>query len=297
MVKGLAVYNGFRLMEATKYKIKRLQEEFQLLGIGFEAKDSLSLKVDETNSEISIKGINDYAFCVYLDKDESLASLLEKKLPLFNSAESTRLCNDKMRTYIALTGSGLKTPKTIPSRLCFRKEEADPAKIDSFAEEVGQELGYPLICKDCFGSLGLQVYLIKSQEELKEKYAELALEPHLYQQFISSSCGKDFRIFVLNGKTIAYMERVNDHDFRSNIALGGVGYLKEPPKGFKEAAEKAAEILGLDFGGIDVLIGPDNEPIISEVNSNAFFTEIEKVSHVNVTGLVTKHIATKLHLI
>jgi gamma-F420-2:alpha-L-glutamate ligase len=55
-------------------------------------------------------------------------------------------------------------------------------------------------------------------------------------------------------------------------------------------AEKAASILGLDYCGVDVLIGPKGEPILCEVNSNAFIEGIEKVTGVNVASAYAHHI-------
>ena len=43
----------------------------------------------------------------------------------------------------------------------------------------------------------------------------------------------------------------------------------------------ATELLGLDFAGVDVLFGRDG-PLLCEVNSNAFFGGIERVTGVNV---------------
>jgi gamma-F420-2:alpha-L-glutamate ligase len=293
-MKGLIVINGFRTLKAVDYKIKRLKEEFLKKGIDVDYVSALDLKAYFKDGQAMIGGIDQYSFCIYLDKDYSMASLLEKKLPLFNSAQAMNDCNDKMTTFLKLSGSGIKMPKTIPAPLCYRQEEASDEKIERYVDYIISEFGFPLICKNCFGSLGLQVYLIKNKEELISKYKELVMVPHLYQQYISSSCGRDFRIFTIGGKAVAYMERINDHDFRSNIALGGKGYHNLPPEGFISTAEKASQLLQLDYAGVDILIGPDQTPYLSEVNSNAFFTEIEEVSKVNVTALLVDHIIQKL---
>ena len=92
------------------------------------------------------------------------------------------------------------------------------------------------------------------------------------------------------------MLRKNDVDFRSNIALGGKGYLVKPDDKYLELASKIASKLGLTYCGIDLMIGEDDIPYLAEVNSNAFFTEIEKISKVNVTKLVVEAIAKKLNL-
>ena len=60
-------------------------------------------------------------------------------------------------------------------------------------------------------------------------------------------------------------------------------------------AERVAKILKLDYAGIDVLIGEDNKPIICEVNSNAFFGGIEKVTGVNVAKLYAEYIKSSVY--
>ncbi len=294
-MNGLIIVNSFKKLEATVYKTQRLVSVFATLGVEMDVKRSLDINIDVTSSSVHAD-LTKYAFGIYLDKDESLALALEKKLPLFNSAEAMIKCNDKLKTFLALEGSGIKTPKTIPSRLCFRSEELDLSLLSAFDRKVGQELGYPLIVKECFGSLGLQVYLIRNEAELIQKDIELALKPHIYQEFISSSVGKDVRMLTIGGKLAAAMERINDHDFRSNIAVGGHGEKITPSPAFISAAEKASQVLGLDYAGVDLLFGPNGEPVLTEVNSNPFFTGIEEVSKVDVTALLANHILSKLKI-
>ena len=85
------------------------------------------------------------------------------------------------------------------------------------------------------------------------------------------------------------MERVSGGDFRSNIAAGGKGRRIELPEQAKDIAEKAAKILALDYCGADILFGKDKF-YLCEVNSNAFFDGIEKVTGVNIAGLYAGYI-------
>jgi RimK family alpha-L-glutamate ligase len=265
------------------------------MGVEMDSMTSMDLGLFMQDSRILLKRTEGYSFAVYLDKDEYAAKALESIMPIFNSADSIANCDDKFLTYMKLKDSGIPTPKTIPSSLCY-SFEVPQDKIDKFVEYVESELSFPMVCKECYGSLGLQVYLIKNHQELSAIYRKLIGVPHLYQKYIETSYGKDFRIFTIGGKCVAYMERINKNDFRSNIALGGKGYLVEPPKGFIPLAEKASKILGLDYAGVDIMIDKDNKPTLAEVNSNAFLSEIEAVSKVNVTKLLVEHILAKLHL-
>ena len=86
------------------------------------------------------------------------------------------------------------------------------------------------------------------------------------------------------------MLRYSTTDFRSNSALGGNQKPFEPSKDFIEVAEKVATLLDLDYMGIDLLFGSNGEPILCEVNSNAFFTAMENVCNVNVAKAYAEHI-------
>ncbi len=296
MKKGLIVLNSYRDLNQNKYKVDRFKEEFSKFSIGLDVLKSTQLNIVLKDGKVSIPSIDGYAFCIYLDKDEIVARLIENKIPLFNSASALIKCNDKMKTYMELIGSGIKTPKTIPSRICYRENEYETSKNKEYLDNIEKELSFPLICKCNYGSLGLQVFLISNRKELEKTYDKLKLQPHFYQEFISSSRGKDYRIITINHKVQAYMLRVNKNDFRSNIALGGEGILTPPPSSFIETAEKISRILDLDYAGIDILLGENNTPILSEVNSNAFFNEIEAVSKVNITEKLVEHIMSKIQL-
>ena len=60
------------------------------------------------------------------------------------------------------------------------------------------------------------------------------------------------------------------------------------------SAERVAEILGLDYCACDLLIGSDGEPILTEVNSNAFFAEGERVTGVDVAGAYAEYIVRNI---
>ena len=259
MIKGLIVTNAYSHSKQVEYKISRFREEFLKYDVVLEVKDTIELGFSLEKNNFAFKDINSYSFAIYLDKDPYIAFALEKIMPLFNSATSIHLCDDKMLTYLNLTDIGVKIPYTVPSPLCYFPSP-DEKKINMFLDIVESKISYPLVIKECYGSLGRQVYLIKNRDELYAKYKELIRIPHMYQEFIKTSVGKDFRIFVVDGKVVAYMLRKNDVDFRSNIALGGKGYLVKLDDKYLELASKIASKLGLTYCGIELMIGEDDIP-------------------------------------
>ena len=90
---------------------------------------------------------------------------------------------------------------------------------------------------------------------------------------------------------ISCMKRVNKTDFRSNIALGGVGEkieLSSVPH-LIEVAKNCAEVLNLDYCGVD-LLEDKNGVYVCEVNSNAFFEESKRVTGINIAKLYVEYI-------
>lgn len=262
---------------------------------------NISLDIENNASVLSLiddskiasnKMLSSYDFVLYLDKDPYSALELEKlNLRLFNRAEPIRLCDDKMLTYIELANHGIKLPKIIFSPLNYSKH----ISLD-FIENLEKNLDFPMIVKKCYGSQGIGVDLINSDEELI-KYEEKNFSlPHLFQEYIQSSKGRDIRIIVIGGKAIAVMERVApEGDFRSNIANGGIGKKVDVSQSFIDTAIQCSKILGLDYCGVDLLIGKDGEPIVCEVNSNAFIEGIEKATSVNVAKAYAEYIYNDIY--
>lgn len=217
--------------------------------------------------------------CVFLDKDKATARILEKSgVKLFNSATAIEICDDKFLTHIALSNCGISMPDSISAPLCYY---ADAQVSDEFLHCVAENLKFPLVAKKCFGSLGAGVSLIKNREELTAYENENKLNAHFYQRFIGLG-GEDIRVIVIGGKYVCAMKRYNKNDFRSNVELGGHGEKYEADGVLMEICERVADILKLDYCGIDILFDEKGNSYVCEVNSNAFFAEAERVCGVNV---------------
>ena len=229
-------------------------------------------------------------FILFLDKDIRLAKQLENMgYRLFNSREVIENCDDKILTFQCLAGKGINMPKTMFSPMFF--PGVGPKTIDpAFTDQIEQTFGYPLVIKEAFGSFGAQVYLIHNRKELVAKQMELLYTPHLYQEFISSSKGRDVRIYVVGDKVVASMYRYSETDFRANVTNGASMKPYEPNEAFCKLAIKASQLLGADFTGVDLLFGPNDEPILCEVNSNAHIKNILDCTGINVAEHIFKHI-------
>ncbi|WP_053219009.1 ATP-grasp domain-containing protein [Virgibacillus senegalensis] len=231
-------------------------------------------------------------FVVFGDKDIYLAKQLEfLGIPVFNSSEAISCCDDKIATYQALSRHNLPIPKTIAGPKIFPGYR----KIETASfQKAGEMLGYPLIVKEAFGSFGEQVYLIESEQELMEKIEQLQGRPFVLQEFIASSYGVDLRLNVVGDQVVAAMKRRSYVDFRANVSAGGTMETYQPTPEEVDLAVAASHAAGTDFAGVDLLFGPEEKPLICEVNSNAHIRNIYDCTQINVADWIIDYIVNKL---
>ena len=232
-------------------------------------------------------------FVLFWDKDVRLAAHLELLgLRLFNSAVAIEICDDKSLIYLKLLNSGIKMPKTIIMPKIFHPQDW---RNSEFIKVIIKQLGLPIIVKECAGSFGEQVYLAKNEGELVEIINRFGTTPAVFQEFIASSFGRDIRIQVVGGKAIAAMYRYSENgDFRANLTNGAKMKPYMPNDEQSEMAIKVCEILSLDFAGVDILFGENEEPVLCEVNSNAHFKNIRDCTGVDAADYIFKYIRAKM---
>ena len=284
----LIIYNGFALIEQAKYKMNRLKEELNAKGLDVDLIPSTSLL---TSNRVDKTFFNNYYFAISLDKDYYLSKLISQYINIYNETEATRICDDKMATILYLKKNNIHTPKTISAPLCYL-DELDENKIDDYIKLIEKEFTYPFVFKLCYGSLGKQVMLINNRKELLVAYKKNYNKPHLYEEYLFVNSGTDYRVIVINNKVEAVMERKNTKDFRSNIYLGGKGtnLTNNVNPLIKEIALDATKSLKLNYSGVDVMLDNNNTPCILEVNSNPFFSEVEKVTNINVSKILIDYL-------
>jgi len=291
MKRALVLVNAYSKLPASLNQAERLKAEFSRLGVNADIRPNDLGTYIEKNGEIAGYS-GGYDFCIYLDKDKYTAAMLENSgLRLFNSRAAVEVCDDKMLTHLALADKGIAMPQTVAGKLCYSPEEGvKPFVID----DVEQKLGYPVIVKECYGSLGKGVYKADNRAELEAVAERVKIMPHLFQKFIAESAGRDIRVIVIGGRTVAAMQRRSNGDFRSNLAAGGTGEIYAADHKLEDMCGVIASTLGLDYCGIDILQGKDGY-VLCEVNSNAFFGGIEKVTGVNVAKQYAEYVYGRIY--
>lgn len=233
-------------------------------------------------------------FVLFWDKDVKLASYLEQRgFLVFNSSTAIGICDDKSLTHLTLQSAGIQMPRTIIAPMTY-------ANIGYtnllFLNDVAERLGFPMVVKECFGSFGQQVYLVKDLEELKDLLQKTGSKPVLFQQYIAASSGRDIRLQVVGDQVIASMYRHSENgDFRANVTIGGKIKEYMPTMEQRELALDCCKRIGLDFAGVDILFGENDEPIVCEVNSNAHFKNIYDCTGVNAADAIITYIKNKIN--
>lgn len=290
-MNGWLVVNEFLNMNKFNEIHTWLLEASRKYNVNMELRTNAELMIAlSTNQERKRNAEID--FILFWDKDIRLAYHLEQSgYTVYNSAKAIALCDDKSLTHITLMGEGIPMPRTMVAPMTY--EAIGYQKLD-FLANVIKFLGFPMIIKECFGSFGQQVYLVANEIELKEKVLELGAKPMLFQEFIQTSFARDIRLQVVGNEVIAGMYRYSDSgDFRANLSIGGKMKAYTPTKEQCDLALRCCKILGLDFAGIDLLFGENEEPIVCEVNSNAHFKNIYDCTGVNAADAIINHILRK----
>ncbi len=201
-----------------------------------------------------------------------------------NSADSILRSRDKLTASQILSPQGIPVPRTALVTSWRDTERA--------ISRVG---GVPCVIKASQGTQGNSVYLARSIRDANEHVYRLLAnrETVLVQEYIRESHGRDVRVIVAGGEVVAAMRRVaRGREFRSNFHLGGQVESIELKEEYAKVAIRAANLLGIEVGGVDLLEGR-NGPILLEVNSSPGLEGIEKASKVNVAGKIIDMISKR----
>ena len=184
------------------------------------------------------------------------------KCVLINKPDNVLKAVNKYITLLLLKGNGVNVPEFTDAR--------------SLAASWGYN-GQKVVCrKKLEGKDGEGIIIVPPNSSLPEA--------KLYSKFIPAK--DEFRVSVCrkpNGEYTAFavqkkvpIKEGATPDVKTTAGGYGLSLLEEAsiPKGVRPEARKAVEALGLDFGGVDVILGKDGKPYILEVNTAPELTDI-----------------------
>ena len=136
--------------------------------------------------------------------------------------------------------------------------------------------------------------LEKTQERVKRNEVRIDEVGQQSQAGITEAKGSDLRCLVIGNQVVAAMRRqAEPGEFRSNLHRGGQGIRVRLSTAERETALRAAQVMGLELAGVD-LLRSHKGPLVLEVNSSPGLEGIEGVSGVDVAGAIIDHVCQRV---
>jgi len=201
-------------------------------------------------------------------------------IPLLNNSVPIARSRDKFRCLQLLSKFGVAVPRTVVA--------GDRSKVVELVEEVG---GLPAVLKLIRGTQGVGVMLASSLAELQSILSTFGTlgERIVLQELVREAQGEDIRALVVGQQVVGAMRRrAKRGDFRSNIHRGGRGSALDLPGEYAQAAIRAAQVIGLEVAGVDMLESTEG-PKVLEVNSSPGFKGLERATGKDIAGIIIDH--------
>jgi ribosomal protein S6--L-glutamate ligase len=185
---------------------------------------------------------------------------------------------DKFRTSWLLRRAGVPTPAAAVAQTC---EDAEAA-----LQALGSAVAKPIA-----GSLGEGVEKIAADAAGRAAVREKVARDHgIYLQSYVPHAGRDLRVFVVGGKVRAAIERLAPAgEWRTNVSIGGRALPWRCTDEVEAVAIAAAAAVGLDYAGVDLVLGPAG-PVVIEVNGNPSWHGIQEATGLDMAEVIADHV-------
>jgi [lysine-biosynthesis-protein LysW]---L-2-aminoadipate ligase len=179
-----------------------------------------------------------------------------------NRVASLLATHDKLRTAAALKRAGLPHPLT-------RHLPAEASRLPQA----------PVVLKPRFGSWGRDVHLCRTDSEVVQVMTELRSRAWFHRhgvlaQSVVPTPGFDLRLVVAGGRVVGAIERhPRPGEWRTNVSVGAIRRPTTPDPDAYAVALAAAQAVGADLVGVDLLPLPTGGYTVIELNGAADFTQ------------------------
>jgi [lysine-biosynthesis-protein LysW]--L-2-aminoadipate ligase len=202
-------------------------------------------------------------------------------IKVINSAETARICGDKLLTTLALVAH--KVP--VPANMVAFTPESALAAIE--------QLGYPVVLKPCVASWGRLVAKINDREaaeailEHKQILGSYHHSIYYIQKYVNKP-GRDIRSFVVGDETIGAIYRTSTH-WITNTAQGGAASNCPITPQLDDLSRRAAKAVGGGMLAIDLFESPDGL-LVNEVNYTMEFRNSIHTTGVDIPGKMVDYV-------
>jgi len=204
-------------------------------------------------------------------------------IPLVNNLDAIRLAKDQFLTLQALSAVQLPIPDT-----------GFINSIEGFHLVLDRLGGYPVVLKQASGRVGEGVFLVNTEHQ-----ARLILHNNLatgkgmlVQRFIPPENRLNIRILVIGGKVAGAMKlEPKAGDFRANFHLSKKSWPVDLATEWENISLKAADALGLEIAGVDLIVDSHGKAWVIEVNYTPGFTGLEAATGLDIAGRIIDYVA------
>lgn len=209
-----------------------------------------------------------------------LHELYSKGMEVINKPSAIEKAADKYYTLALLKDAGVPVPRTVVTESC---REAALA-FRRFGEAV---------VKPVFGSRGIGIARISDPDVAERSFRTLRFLKHVIyvQEYVPHGI-KDIRAFVIGGRVVAAMHRVAS-SWKTNVSLGAKPIRLKLPRESEELAIKAAETVGCEIAGVDLLESKEGL-MVTEVNSQPGWRGLQSVSKIDIAGEIAAYVISKV---
>jgi len=175
-------------------------------------------------------------------------------IPVYNNGRAIEQSVDKGMTSLLFQRAGVPVP---PTWVVSSEERGQ--RIWARERAAGQRL----VVKPLFGSQG-QGLVRLSQDDTLPALADYQGVYYL-QRFVEGQ-HFDWRVFVINGRAVASMQRHGKY-WINNVAQGATCVPAPQDQELESLAEAATQVLDMDYAGVDLMRDADGNLQIIEINS------------------------------
>jgi len=203
-------------------------------------------------------------------------------VPLVNKLDAIRLAKDQFLTLQTL--SSVQIP--IPDTGFINAYEGFQSVLDRLG-------GYPVVVKQVSGRVGEGVFLVNNDHKARlilHNSLETA-KGMLVQSFIPPENRLDIRVLVIGGKVVGAMKlKPKPGDFRSNFHLTQKSWPVELLPEWEEISLKAADVLGLEIAGVDLIVDAVRKVRVIELNYSPGFSGLEAATGLDIAGQIIEYV-------
>ena len=178
---------------------------------------------------------------------------------MYNKIEAVSKATNKKRSREIFLNTGVKTPRLYT---------------------IGDDnITFPIVARPLVHSKGRNFLVLNSQDEFAACYHQHG-DNYYYSEFIDKD--REYRVHCAHGKILAVMEKPPVDGVAWNRAVNHEAFVRVMQKEYNYdvcfQALKAVNELGLDFGGVDVIV-KDGQAFVLEVNTSPTLNSSEYTSY------------------